>query len=206
MLGFILASKKSTEESCPIDSTVRNLRLVLKPVVRIPKSSSQTAFTYHMKAEHGDPKDIKRTEHKDCQAKQPKKLYNAFTLSQHINDRKANAKGKENKQPCDHSDCRGRTKQPTDAPTALSRTAVSSHRISRIKSHVSVKPYVSDPVPLGQAFLHQAAAVIERVWSQIRQYKTGYFSKKPFALALLNSWALLSTSVSSGAEIIKTQY
>ena len=165
-----------------------------------------TAFTYHMKAEHGDPKDIKCTEHKDCQAKEPKKLHNAFTLSQHINDHKVNAKGKEIKQPCDHSDCRGLTKQPTDTPNALSRTAVSSHHISRIKPRVSVKPHVSSPVPFGQAFFYQAAAVIERVWSQIYQRKTGDISKNPFATVLPDSWALSYTFISSGAEIIKTQY
>lgn len=70
-------------------------------------------FTVHMKAEHGDPKDIKCTEHKVCQAKEPKKLYNAFTLSRHIIEYNAGVKQKEKKQPCDHSDCRGLTKQRT---------------------------------------------------------------------------------------------
>lgn len=70
-------------------------------------------FTAHMKAEHGDPKNIKCTEHKVCQAKEPKKLYNAFTLSHHIADYKQQAKIRDNKQPCNHSDCRGLTKQYT---------------------------------------------------------------------------------------------
>lgn len=69
------------------------------------------SFTAHMRAEHGDPKDIECTEHKVCQAEEPKKLYNAFTLSKHISDYKAYAKQMENKQPCDHSDCRGLTKR-----------------------------------------------------------------------------------------------
>ena len=81
--------------------------------------------------------------------------------------------------------------EPTDTPTALSRTAVGSHRISR------VDPHVSDLIPFGQAGFHQVATVLGRCWSLIRQYNTRDFSENIFALYAF---------VSSGARFIKTQY
>lgn len=64
-------------------------------------------FTKHMQREHGDPKDLECTEHEACQAKEPKTLYNAFSLRQHIYSQNRNSR----KQPYDHHDCHGSSKQ-----------------------------------------------------------------------------------------------
>lgn len=55
-----------------------------------------------MRAEHGDPKDLECTKHEACGAKNPKNLYNTFTLGQHISHF-------DSKQLCGHPDCGGAT-------------------------------------------------------------------------------------------------
>lgn len=53
------------------------------------------------------------TEHEACKTKEPRHFYNAFTLHLHMNQVKAKSNAKANKQPCNHDDCRGETKQYT---------------------------------------------------------------------------------------------
>ena len=87
-----------------------------------------------------------------------------------------------------------------NTPTAPSPTAVGPYYIPR------AKPHVFGPVPFVKSFFHRAAAILERVLSGIRQYKTRDISDSPYALALLDSLALSSTSVLAGAKFIKSEY
>lgn len=51
------------------------------------------------------------TEHEAGKTKEPRDLYNAFTLRLHMNQVKAKSNTKaKGKQPCGHDDCRGETK------------------------------------------------------------------------------------------------
>ena len=73
-----------------------------------------SSFTQHMRSEHGEPKNIERTEHEACRTKEPRNLYNAYAHHLHMNHLKAKSDEKaKGKQPCVHDDCRGATKRYT---------------------------------------------------------------------------------------------
>ena len=61
-----------------------------------------------MRSEHGELKNMECTEHEACRTRDPRNLFNAFTLHLYMDQAKAKSDIKAKaKQPCGHDDCRG---------------------------------------------------------------------------------------------------
>lgn len=72
ILGFIPAKRQRAILTCPPKSTARLLSGVLNLVFPSTTLFQPKSFTYHMKAEHGELKGLRCTEHEACRRKNQK--------------------------------------------------------------------------------------------------------------------------------------